>query len=79
MQGNALWQVKPPNDYFFNVSGSKSIISKCEYEKDLGVVFDQLLTFDKHIQNSISRSSKLQGNIKRSFISRDKDIILKQI
>ena len=45
-------------------------------EKDLGVIFDKDLIFDKHTQKAISTASKLLGMVKRSFVTRDSFVII---
>lgn len=49
----------------------------CENEKDLGVTFDKDLSFDVHIQSSISKANKMIGLIKRTFINIDYEIFSK--
>ena len=61
------------HDYFlFNgTDGTLHKIDTCKSEKDLGVIFDQFLNFDPHIENSINKANKMLGIIKRCFLSRD--------
>ena len=43
-------------------------IQTSESERDLGVVFDERLNFDVHINNLINKANKVVGVVKRSFI-----------
>ena len=56
------------------ISGERTVINTCNFEKDLGVTFDSNLIFDQHIQNSINKANKMIGIIKRTFMHMDKDI-----
>ena len=40
-------------------------IMKCEEEKDMGVVFDCMLSFDSHIQTVINKANRNIGIIRR--------------
>ena len=42
-------------------------IMKCDEEKDLGVVFDCMLSFDSHIQTVINKANRNIGIIRRTF------------
>ena len=42
-------------------------ISKCTEEKDLGVIFDNTLSFDAHINNVINKATRMTGIIRRTF------------
>src|SRR6056300_1482147 len=35
--------------------------------KDLGVIFDDQLTFYKHINNQVNKANRIMGSIRRSF------------
>ena len=48
-------------------------ISACTEEKDLGVLFDQQLSFKNHIQMAIKKANKILGIIRRTFIHMDSD------
>ena len=64
-------------EYFFNTDTSNVKINSCSEEKDLGVIFDDKLLFDKHINKCISKANQVLGVIKRSFESKDASLILK--
>ena len=36
--------------------------------KDLGVRFDEFLTFEQHIQEKITKANQIMGMIRRTFI-----------
>jgi len=69
---------KNPNfGYTMNIEGDSHPIKDCTEEKDLGVTFDTLLTFDSHIENIISKANQMLGLIKRTFSYLNKDIFTK--
>ena len=43
-------------------------------EKDLGVIFDEKLEFDKHIRLMVNRANRMLGMIKSGFACMSKDI-----
>jgi len=43
-------------------------LKKIENIKDLGVTFDNKLTFDVHINNKINTAHQMSGIVKRNFI-----------
>ena len=42
-------------------------VPNCSEEKDLGILFEDSLKFNKHVANSVFRCNRLIGLIKRSF------------
>lgn len=62
--------------YTMATGSGNFLLNKCVEERDLGVVFDQKLEFDKHINETISKSNKMLGIIKRSFTYLDKNTFL---
>ena len=44
--------------------------------KDLGVTSDNLLKFDVHIQNAVSKANRMIGILRRTFTFLDKDTFL---
>ena len=57
-----------PNHTYTMRNGREEIdIQDCDEEKDLGVLFDKSLKFDKHVNNIITTANKIVGIIKRSF------------
>ena len=54
----------PCNSY---VLSENNEINTCTEEKDLGVLFDNKLSFDTHIQSTIKKANRVLGIIKRAF------------
>ena len=67
----------PCHKYKMKVGDDYVDIAECEEEKDLGVTFDPLLKFDRHVQNIIAKANQMIGVIKRTFTFLDKDSFLK--
>ena len=68
---------QPREKYFMFDSQTRITIEECDQEKDLGVIFDETLIFDKHINNAISKANKMLGLIKRTFSYLNKETFLK--
>ena len=66
----------PQNEYKMKVDGCSVSVVKCTEEKDLGVYFDCNLSFDRHIQQAITKSNQIIGMIKRSFSYLDESMFL---
>ena len=58
--------------YMKNMSG-KGIkeLDKVTSEKDLGIITDEKLTFEEHIQTKVNKATKIMGLIRRSFMNLD--------
>ena len=56
--------------------GKKYDMTKVSEMKDIGVIVDSELKFDKHINSKIETANKILGIIRRSFIYLDADIFL---
>ena len=67
----------PKHQYFFYKDNETHEISECTEEKDLGVIFDDTLKFDKHINAAVKKANSMLGLIKRNFKYIDEDIFLK--
>jgi hypothetical protein len=52
-------------------------LTDCDEEKDLGVIFDKNLKFDKQVESSVQKANKMLGIIKRSFTYLDEDMFLR--
>ena len=50
---------------------------KCDEEKDLGVVFDCMLSFDSHIQTVINKANRNIGIIRRTFSYLTRNVFIK--
>lgn len=70
-------KTNPNHKYYMKVNGQESEINESEEEKDLGVIFDPLLSFDVHINKIINKANQMIGLIKRTFTYLNKDILLK--
>lgn len=57
----------PCHTYTMNIGGNESEITVDDEEKDLGVIFDKSLHFEKHVTEAIKKANKTLGLIKRSF------------
>ena len=67
----------PNNTYHMKIENSTQTIEKCTNEKDLGITFDNKLSFDTHINATINKANQMIGVIKRTFDYLGKDIFLK--
>ena len=67
----------PKHEYFFFKGKETHKIIGCSEEKDLGVIFDDTLKFDLHINAAVNKANSMLGLIKRNFKFIDKDIFLK--
>ena len=66
MQGDALGQ---SGRYKLKEGDTYHELSYTEEEKDLGVVIDGKLDFDRHINIKINKASSIMAVIRRSFVS----------
>ena len=64
-------------NYFMFDGQTKITIEECDQEKDLGVIFDETLIFDKHINSAINKANKMLGLIKRTFNYLNRETFLK--
>jgi hypothetical protein len=55
-----------------SVDDRQVVVAKCDSERDLGIIFDPMLTFDCHINEAIIKASKILGIIRRCFLNLDK-------
>ena len=67
----------PQNQYFFHNDHDSILIEKATEEKDLGVIFESNLKFDKHINSAVNKANQILGIIKRNFTFMDETIFLK--
>ena len=63
-------------EYTMTIENKETIIQECTEEKDLGVIIDNELKFDKHIQEAVKKASRVLGMIKRNFMYIDKENLL---
>ena len=50
-------------------------LTTSEYEKDLGILVDNELSFSKHVETQVRKANRLVGLIRRSFTYLDKDVM----
>ena len=67
----------PRNIYYMKQEEEEKQINTCDQEKDLGVIFDEKLDFNKHIESAIGKANQMLGLIKRTFSYLDKNVFLK--
>jgi hypothetical protein len=67
----------PHCSYAFSVNSQRVEINKCTEEKDLGVLFDEKLSFDGHIQSCIKKANRILGIIRRSFSFLDAEVLVR--
>ena len=65
------------DSYYMEHEKEEKQIETCDQEKDLGVIFDEKLDFNKHIESAINKANRMLGVIKKSFSYLDKNIFLK--
>ena len=51
----------------FYLPSAEAPLEVVHEEKDLGVIFDDHLTFYKHINNQVNKANRIMGSIRRSF------------
>ena len=66
-------RVREQNEYYMGEHKLDHITE----EKDLGVIIDNKLKFDSHINNKIDKANNILGAIRRSFSYLDKTILLR--
>ena len=67
----------PCYEYTMDIGNNLQIINTCTDEKDLGVTFDNNLSFGPHIQTVINKANQMIGIIKRAFTFKDKFTFLR--
>ena len=51
-------------------------LAKAREEKELGVIIDEQLTFDKHTEAQVNKTNKVLGILRRSFETLDKETLV---
>ena len=64
-----------PKQYYFNLDDEVHQILTVQEQKDLGDTFDENLHFKTHVNQIICRANNVLGTIKRTFNSRDPNLI----
>ena len=60
-------------DFTYSVGNTGKDIAKVSQEKDLGVIIDDTLSFDQHINEKINTANRVLGTIRRTFSHLNKD------
>ena len=60
---------------FYNMDQTKS--KNVNTENDLGIIFDDKLTFEEHINNMVKKANSIAGMLRRLFVHLDKDMFKK--
>ena len=55
------------NDYYLQSDEALSVLEHLDFIKDLGVIFDQKLKFDHHINEKVNEAFSILGIIHRNF------------
>ena len=66
----------PQHDYFITVDGKSVKLEVTTSEKDLGVYIDPNLTFEDHINTTVSKARSLSGLINYSITFKSSDIMV---
>ena len=65
-------------DYYMQKNVNEvTLINKCTKEKHIGVIFDENLSFDAHIQSTINKANSMTGIIRRTFTYLNKNSLVK--
>ena len=70
-----IGRTNPCHNYYTD-SQKLTTLTVTTSEKDLGVMFDQHLSFDLHIHECVNRANRMMGIIFRSFVTLNKQIFL---
>ena len=60
---------------FYNMDQTK--LKNVNTENDLGIIFDDKLSFEEHINNKVKKANSIAGMLRRSFVHLDKDMFKK--
>jgi len=66
----------PANYHLLDSSNNSCDLPNDTQEKDLGIIFESTLKFDKHIESVVNRANRLLGMIKRTFSSLNSRLFL---
>lgn len=62
------------DDFEYKLDENLKPMEKCTEEKDIGVVLDSKLSFDKHINEKVNKANSIVGVIRRTFEYIDKSV-----
>lgn len=73
-----LGKNNPYYDYYMldSEGNQKRLLESTEAEKDLGVVVDPLLSFDKHVNDTTKKANKIAGLLVRTITNKRSDIMI---
>ena len=57
--------------YLYDNDGNKIELEQSDGEKDIGVLVDETLSFNKHIQNQVNKANSIMGLIRRPYTHLD--------
>ena len=60
---------------FYNMDQTK--LKNVNTENDLGIILDDKLSFEEHINNKVKKANSIAGMLSRSFVHLDKDMFKK--
>ena len=61
-------------DFEYKLDENLKPMSKCTDEKDIGVIIDNKLSFEKHIIEKVNKANSIMGVIRRTFEFMDKKV-----
>ena len=64
----------PCYEYSMKNGDDRKPLEVSSQERDLGVIFEDNLSFDSHIQRAVSKANQILGLIRRSFDYIDRDM-----
>ena len=66
----------PKHEYYIGEADNRTLLSTTSLEKDLGVLVDNELNFENHIDHVIKKSSSKKAQILRNFDFRSKKVLV---
>ncbi len=64
-------------EYFMQKEDQPVRLERVHREKDLGIIVDQHLTFEQHINEKVNKANRMVGLIRRSFVDLNKENIIR--
>ena len=71
-----LGKNNPSSNYYMSVDNQSLLLESSKAERDLGVLVDPLLDFDKHINETINKANRLAGLLIRTITNKSPDIMI---
>jgi hypothetical protein len=63
--------------YLYDNDGNRIELEQSDGEKDIGVLVDENLSFNKHIQNQVNKANSIMGLIRRTYTHLESDQLCK--